>query len=70
MGGMKTIADLENELFGMVEKSQGQAFISDGRSGAKDRKAFFKWVQDRLDWNNEASKQMRAFLKKHQKAKP
>lgn len=70
MGNPEAIADLAHELFGLVERSQGQAFISDGWSGANDREAFFKWVQDRLDWNNEASKHICAFLKKHRKAKP
>lgn len=61
------IADLARELFEMVEGPQGQAFISDGWSGANDKAAFLKWVQDRLDWNNEASKQIRKFLRKHRR---
>lgn len=64
----ESIARLANELFNAVEKPQGQAFISDGWSGANDREQFLEWVQDRLDWNNEASKKIRAFLRKHRQS--
>lgn len=59
------VAPLSRELFSLVEKPQGQAFISDGWSGAQTKEQFLEWVRDRLDWNNEASRKMRAFLKKH-----
>lgn len=62
------VAGLAEELFTKVQRSQGQAFISDGWSGANDKAAFLEWVQDRLDWNNEASRQIRAFLKKHKRS--
>jgi hypothetical protein len=62
------IDKLADELFTRVQRPQGQAFISDGWSGAKDKASFLEWVQDRPDWNEEASKQLRAFLKKHKRS--
>lgn len=61
------VADLADELFNLVEGAQGQAFISDGWSGTNDKAAFLEWAQDRLDWNNLASSQIRAFLRKHKR---
>jgi hypothetical protein len=61
----KQIDALADELFRTVEKSQGQAFISDGWNGSMTKAEFFEWVQDRLDWNNEASNEIRKFLRKH-----
>jgi hypothetical protein len=62
------VSDLAEELFNKVQYAQGQAFISDGWSGAHSRAQFFEWVRNRLDWNNEASNKIRAFLRKHDRA--
>lgn len=64
------ISDLTDELFSKVQRAQAAAFISDGWYGAKTKAEFLKWAQDRLDWNNETGKIIRAFIRKHKKSEP
>jgi hypothetical protein len=65
MPKLKSVDELADELFRLVQKAQGQAFVSDGWSGHSTREDFLKWVRDRLDWNVQASKQIRGFLRKY-----
>lgn len=59
------IDKLQDELFSRVEKAQGQAFISDGWSGATTKAEWWAWLRERQNWNDKASAIIRQFFRNH-----
>jgi hypothetical protein len=60
----ENVARLVDELFTAVQQAQGFAFCSDGET-FDSIPEFFARIRGRLKWNDEASKIIRAFLRKH-----
>lgn len=56
--------DWMQELFGLVERSQGQAFISDGDCPATNKAEFVAFLESRIRWTDESLKLMRQFRRK------
>ena len=59
------VRQLGEELFGMVQASQGRGFVSDGISEIEHRAEFFRIVRNHLRYNETASRLIRKFLKKY-----
>jgi|HubBroStandDraft_4_1064222.scaffolds.fasta_scaffold04643_6 hypothetical protein len=56
---------LADELFELVQKSQGMAFVSDAEGAGMSREQFFRRIRGRLEWSKESCKQFKQFLKKY-----
>ncbi len=59
-----TTKELNDELFLLVERHQGRAFISDGMDGLTPEE-FFVAVRNSLYETRETARKMKAFLKKY-----
>jgi hypothetical protein len=62
---VEDVEKLNDELFTLVQESQGYAFISDGEGGGMTREQFFERIRGRLAWSVKSSNLIRKFLKKH-----
>lgn len=60
------VRNLNGELFLQTEPLQGDAWISD-EAGTESLAEFFRFVEGHLGANMEATKAIRAFLRKHSK---
>lgn len=63
------VEKLNDELFQLVERDQGYAFISDGM-GSMTREQFFAMARRALKHSRAASQKLGAFLKKHGELRP
>lgn len=60
-----SIEDLGDELFRLVERGQGFAFVSDGMAGFNSKKELFGRVRAMLHGNKGVSRKMAAWLRKY-----
>jgi hypothetical protein len=65
MAKAPTIAQLAEEIFGLVEYDQGKAFISDGIEASKSRRELFAVVRGSLKHSEIVVTKTRAFLRKY-----
>lgn len=63
-----SVPALLDELFRSVETAQGHGFFSDGEAHGFTHQQFFEQVRSRLDWNREAVRIIRKFLRKYGEA--
>ena len=63
-----SLDDLADELFLLVEKSQGMAFISDGEAGIGTKRKFFDRQRGRYWYALAATQKIRKFLAKYGEA--
>jgi hypothetical protein len=59
------VPELLDELFSAVQEAQGHGFISDGEAYGLTHQQFFDQIRSRLDWNKEAIKIIKKFLRKY-----
>ena len=59
------VSDLLDELFCAVQEAQGHGFFSDGEAFGFTHQQFFEQVRTRLDWNQEALRIIKKFLRKY-----
>lgn len=59
------VLGLADELFHLVQTSQGMGFISDGEGAGMSRDQFFNRIRGRLEWEKKSVKLITRFLKKH-----
>jgi hypothetical protein len=60
----RTVEQLADELFKLVQEAQGQGFVSDGW-GYMDRTLFFAHVRQAHKYTKLAARQLKAFLDKY-----
>jgi hypothetical protein len=60
-----SVERLSDELFILVEKAQGFAFISDSEGAGMTQAQFFERVRGRLNWSEKSCELIRKFLKKY-----
>lgn len=61
----KTVAQLADEIFNLVQTDQGRAFISDGIEAARSPEHLFAVVRGSLKHSRIVVKKTRAFLRKY-----
>lgn len=61
----KTVEQLGDEIFSLVEETQGRAFVSDGINALPDTKTLFGVIRGHLTKNEEATRILRKWLRKY-----
>lgn len=60
-----TVDDKADELFRLVQESQGFFYVSDDGAPGMTENQFFERIRGRLAWGRKAVRQMDGFLRKY-----
>lgn len=61
----KSVEQLGDEVFSLVQEAQGKAFVSDGINALSDTKTLFGVIRGHLTKNEEATRILRKWLRKY-----